>query len=88
MRFWKRIIRYVVITINEQGFEYEAGGKMISCSQCGNTRFHKGKAQLNTKQMTIWGLDYFDKSAKTICCTKCSFTYWFGKSLINRTLLK
>jgi len=81
----------LVITINEQGFEYEAGEKLISCSQCGNTRFFKGKAQLNTKQMTILGLDGFDKSAKTICCTKyfvkcnhCENTYFIkGSAMLN-----
>ena len=74
--------------INEEGFEYEAGGKLISCSQCGNTKFYKGKAQLNTKDMTLWGLDYFDKSARTLRCKRCGSIQWFGKPLANRTLMK
>lgn len=88
MGFWKRLISFAVIVINDEGFEYEAGGKLISCSQCGNARFYKSKAQLNTKDMTVWRLDYLDKSAKTLQCKKCGFILWFGKSPANRTFLQ
>jgi len=88
MGFWKRLAGFAVAMINDEGFEYEAGGKLISCKQCGTTRFHKSKAQLNTKERTLLGLDCFDKSARTIRCKKCGCIYWFGKSLANRTLLK
>lgn len=88
MGFWKRAARFAVATINDQGFEYEAGGKPISCSQCGNTRFQKSKAQLNTKHMTLWKLDFMDKSARTLRCKKCGQLYWFGRSPTNRTLLE
>jgi DNA-directed RNA polymerase subunit RPC12/RpoP len=88
MRFWKRFIRFAVALVNDRGFEYEAGGKAISCPQCGNTRFHKSRAQLNTKDMTLWQLDYFDKSARMLHCKKCGSIRWFGKSLVNRTLSK
>jgi len=84
MVFYKRFIRLAVALINDRGFEYEAGGKLVSCHQCGTTRFQKSKAQLNTKEMTILRMDFFDKSAKTLQCKKCGYILWFGKPLIAR----
>ncbi|MHC4116839.1 MAG: hypothetical protein ACYSWO_04960 [Planctomycetota bacterium] len=88
MGFWKRAVRFAVTAINDEGFEYEAGGKLISCSQCSNTRFQKSKAQLNTRHMTLWKLDFMDKSARTLRCRNCGQVYWFGKSPWNRTLFE
>ena len=88
MGFWTRLVRFMVILVNDRGFEYEAGGKLISCGQCGNTRFDKSKAQLNTRDMAVWRLDYLDKTAKTLQCKRCGFILWFGKPPINRDLLK
>jgi DNA-directed RNA polymerase subunit RPC12/RpoP len=85
MGYWRRLVRFAKAVITEQGCEYEAGGKMVSCRQCGSTRFFRGRAQLNTKDMTLWGLDYFDKSARTLRCKKCGFIHWFGKPLVNLT---
>jgi len=82
----RRFIRFVVAVIGEKGCEYEAGGKRVSCLRCGSTRFARGKTQLNSKDMTLWGLDYFDKSAKTLRCKQCGFIHWFGKPLVNLTL--
>jgi hypothetical protein len=88
MALWKRLIRFTVAVINDEGCEYEAGGKLISCDHCGSTRFDKSKAQLNTKDMTILRLDFLDKSAKTLHCKKCGSAYWFVKQLVNRTFSK
>ncbi len=88
MIFWKRFIRFTAGVINDRGFEYEAGGKLVSCHQCGTTRFQKSKAQLNTKDMTVLRLDFLDKSAKTLRCKKCGSILWFGKPLRNRALSK
>jgi RNase P subunit RPR2 len=88
MDFCKRFIRFAVALINDRGFEYEAGGKLVSCNQCGTTQFQKSKAQLNTKEMTILRMDFFDKSAKTLQCKKCGHILWFGKSPVNRILSK
>jgi uncharacterized protein with PIN domain len=88
MGFWKQAIRFAVAAVNDRGFEYEGGEKLICCSQCGNTRFQKSKAQLNTKQMTTLRLDFMDKSARTLRCRKCGQLYWFGRSPINRTLFE
>ena len=87
MGFCKNIIRFAAGVINDRGFEYEAGGKLVSCHQCGTTRFQKSKAQLNTKDMTILRLDFLDKSARTLQCKKCGYILWFGKSPVNRIRL-
>ena len=86
MGLWKRLARFAAALANDQGFEYEAGGITISCPRCGNTKFHKSKAQLNTKEMTLWGLDFLDRSAKILHCRQCGYIRWFGKPLLNRTL--
>jgi len=88
MGFWKRLIRLAIALVNDQGFEYEAGGKAILCPRCGNTRFRKSKAQLNTKDMTLWGLDFLDKSARILHCKQCGYIRWFGRPLVNQTWSK
>ena len=64
MGFFRRFIKFAAGLIKDQGFEYDAGGKLISCHQCGTTKFQKSKAQLNTKEMTILKMDFFDKNDK------------------------
>jgi uncharacterized protein with PIN domain len=88
MEWRKRLLRLVIATIREDGFEFEAAGRIIVCRQCGGTRFFPSKAQLNTKDMTVLRLDFFDKSASTLRCKNCGFVYWFGKRPANRTWLK
>jgi predicted nucleic-acid-binding Zn-ribbon protein len=84
MGLCKRLIKLVAGLINDSGFEYVAGGKLVSCHQCGQTRFRKSKAQLNTKDMTLLRLDFLDKSACTLQCEKCGYILWFGKPPVNR----
>lgn len=60
--------------------EYAAGGKKVECDQCGATEFAAGSAQLNTAGMTFAGLDWADKSATTLACTRCGKIQWFLKT--------
>ncbi len=57
--------------------EYSAGGKKIVCAQCGGTVFAEGSALLNTTGMTFINLDWADKSATTLACTKCGLVQWY-----------
>ena len=56
---------------------YTAQGKAVSCSHCGNAEFAEGSAQLNTAGMSFLNLDWANKSATTLACTRCGMVHWF-----------
>ena len=56
---------------------YAASGKGVSCSHCGNTEFAQGSAQLNTAGMSFLNLDWANRSATTLACTRCGLVHWF-----------
>ncbi len=59
--------------------EYSAGGRAVTCPQCGAAGFAEGSAQLNTAGLTFLGLDWANKSATTLACTNCGRIQWFLK---------
>jgi predicted nucleic-acid-binding Zn-ribbon protein len=59
--------------------QYKAADKTILCPHCGSDVFAKGKAQLNTAGMSFLDLDWANKSATTLACTKCGRVEWFIK---------
>ena len=59
--------------------QYLAAGKKIECPHCGGDEFAQGKAQLNTAGMTFVDLDWANKSATTLACTKCGQIQWYLK---------
>ncbi|ADG81543.1 zinc ribbon domain-containing protein [Thermincola potens] len=56
---------------------YSAGGLEITCPHCKNSEFKEGAAQLNTAGMTFMNLDWLNKSATTLICTRCGLIQWF-----------
>lgn len=60
---------------------YEAGNIKVICPHCQNDIFDEGSAQLNTAGASLLNLDWLNKSAKILECTKCGLIQWFGKSL-------
>lgn len=60
--------------------QFEAGGRKVVCPHCKNDEFEQGSAQLNTAGLTFLGLDWLNKSASILVCTKCSLIQWFGLS--------
>ena len=59
--------------------QYATEGKEIRCAHCGKNEFAEGSAQLNTAGMTFMNLDWANKSATTLACTKCGLIQWFLK---------
>ncbi len=51
--------------------------KQVTCLHCGSKEFTEGIAQLNTVGMTFINLDWADKSAHTLLCSKCGRIEWF-----------
>ena len=59
--------------------QYEIEGKQIRCPHCGGDNFAQAEAQLNTSVMTFLNLDWLNRSAIVLVCTRCSQIQWFGK---------
>jgi len=60
---------------------YSAAGQVIVCPHCRNDRFDRGEAQLNTAGMTFLELDWANRSATILHCTKCGHIVWFSSEV-------
>jgi len=56
---------------------YSAGGMPISCPCCQNNTFKLDFRQLNTSGMSLFGLDWANKSAAILICKRCTHISWF-----------
>jgi uncharacterized protein len=56
---------------------FQLEGKSITCPHCGNVQFVKKSILLNTPGLTFLNLDWANKTATTLACTKCSQILWF-----------
>ncbi len=55
----------------------EVVGQGLKCLICGHDRFIKREAQLNTSNMTFFGLDWANASGECVVCENCGFIHWF-----------
>ena len=56
---------------------YTAAGKAVGCPHCGHDRFDSQSAVVNTRGLTFFGLDWLDKGATVLACTRCGLVQWF-----------
>jgi len=56
---------------------YTAAGKAVVCPHCGHDRFDSQSAVVNTRGLTFFGLDWLDKGATVLACTRCGLVQWF-----------
>jgi predicted nucleic-acid-binding Zn-ribbon protein len=56
---------------------FQINGKTITCPHCSNVQFVQKQILLNTPGMTFFSLDWANKTAFTLTCTKCSQILWF-----------
>jgi uncharacterized protein len=56
---------------------YRVEEKLVTCPHCSSKEFSEGTAQLNSVGMTFIGLDWADKSAHTLLCSKCGRVEWY-----------
>jgi hypothetical protein len=56
---------------------YRVAGVPVRCAHCGGKKFDSGTALLNSSGMTFLGLDWANRSANLLICTKCSHINWF-----------
>jgi predicted nucleic-acid-binding Zn-ribbon protein len=67
-------------TENEPGpHSFRVRGKNIICPHCGNKKFEMESKLLNTSGMTFFKLDWANRQATILTCTKCSNIQWFLK---------
>jgi predicted nucleic-acid-binding Zn-ribbon protein len=57
--------------------QFNIGGKKIKCPHCGNKVFELKSKLLNTAGLTFLSLDWANRQAATLTCTKCSNIQWF-----------
>lgn len=55
----------------------EVNGHPLVCPHCKGESFTAAKAQLNTKWMTFFDLDFLNKEASTYICNDCGRVEWF-----------
>tara|TARA_A100001037_G_scaffold302509_1_gene334299 strand:+ start:375 stop:659 length:285 start_codon:yes stop_codon:yes gene_type:complete len=55
--------------------------KTIECPICQNNTFGKRKILLNTRGMSYFELDAFNKTATVLKCQKCGHYHWFDKNV-------
>lgn len=56
---------------------YTILGKPVICAQCGGREFNEASALLNTPGMTFMGLDWANRTATILCCTRCGRIDWY-----------
>ena len=80
--FFKAVRRGVSAMVEEwtDGDRFSVADKAVECSHCSHDRFVEGRAQLNTAGMTFIGLDWANRSAATLACTRCGHIEWFLES--------
>jgi hypothetical protein len=61
----------------DEKWHYSVAGVRIRCPHCGGEDFDTGTALLNTSGLTLLGLDWANRSAHLLICTKCSHINWF-----------
>ncbi|MBO0852548.1 MAG: hypothetical protein J2P18_02120 [Nocardia sp.] len=50
----------------------------VSCSHCEGQWFRARKALLNTRGLTLYGLDWANRSADVYECAECGHLEWFA----------
>ncbi len=56
---------------------FSSGGKKIQCPHCNGEQFEAADILLNTPGLTFFGLDWANRTAATLACTRCGFLQWF-----------
>lgn len=60
-----------------EGERHAVAGKYVTCGHCQHDRFVEGRAQLNTAGLSFFNLDWANRSAATLTCTRCGRIEWF-----------
>lgn len=61
--------------------QYQADGIDVTCVHCQYDRFEQGYAQLNTALASFFNLDFANRSATILTCSRCGYVHWFNKKI-------
>ena len=56
---------------------FTAAEKLVSCPHCGGESFDERQAVVNTRGLTFFGLDWLDRGATVLSCTRCGLLQWY-----------
>ncbi len=56
---------------------YTAAEKVVLCPHCGHDAFDAQTAVVNTRGLTLFGLDWLDMGATVLACATCGRIEWF-----------
>lgn len=66
-----------VVWSMEPGLAYLIAQSPLRCQHCDHQGFEKRSAQLNTTLLSLFDLDFLNRSAVVLTCTRCGFLHWF-----------
>lgn len=69
--------------VGKNGREYKSNDIQVICIHCKYNKFEQGKAQLNTRGLTFFDLDWLNESATTLICKQCGYIHWFGRGVVE-----
>jgi hypothetical protein len=58
---------------------FEVAGKPLLCVVCKGTQFSTQEILLNTRGMTFFGYDAFNRGATAAVCAACGFVHEFAR---------
>ena len=57
---------------------FVVAGTQVRCPHCSHTEFERREILLNTRGASLFNLDWLNRGAVTLTCTKCSHIQWFN----------
>jgi len=69
--------RYMALFKKKEPEEVFVCGRRFVCTVCGNDRFWRRDAQLNTAIATFFSFDWANRTARCAVCTNCGYIHWF-----------
>ena len=58
---------------------FQVGGKRVTCSHCGGTKFKAQEILLNTWLLSLLRIDWLDSSSTVLSCDQCGQLTWFSQ---------
>ena len=57
--------------------KHKIAGKILECPICNNSEFWTRKTLMNTPGMTLFNIEWANKSADNYVCDSCGHILWF-----------
>lgn len=57
--------------------KHKVAGAVLACAVCKNDEFWTRRTLMNTPGMTLFGIEWANKSALNYVCSQCGHVMWF-----------